>query len=298
MQVRTDLAMEAHKLWQESAEDTTELPGVKAQTRRLRGLEVTTVEILDKQGEEALGKPPGSYVTLELEPRRLREAAYQQRAVRLLTEQLRSLLQLRTGESVLVVGLGNTAVTPDAVGPRVLDHLLVTRHLTDRSAFSALRPVCALSPGVLGVTGLESAEIVRGVVERVRPSRIIAADALVSREPNRVCTTVQMADTGIVPGSGIANSRAAFNAQTLGVPVIAVGVPTVVDARTLCSDLLQHAGAPERVPTELLPAPGLMVTPRDIDPAINRIAALVGTAVNQALHDNLRPSELQALTYA
>jgi len=292
MQIRTDLALEAHKLWQESADDTTELPGVRARTQRSRGLELTTVEILDAQGQQALGKPPGRYITLELSLRRLQEERYRCSAARALAEQLRGLLALQNGESVLAVGLGNAAVTPDAVGPRVLEHLLVTRHLE----LAALRPVCALTPGVLGSTGLESAEIVRGVVERMHPARVIVADALVSREPNRVCSTVQLADTGIIPGSGVANSRAAFNAETLGVPVIAVGVPTVVDARTLCTDLLHRSGSAERLPPELLPEPGLMVTPRDIDSAVRRIAALIGTAVNQALHENLRPDELQSLT--
>ncbi len=290
MQIRTDLALEAHQLWQESAGDTTELPGVRASTQRRHGLELTTVEILDQTGQAALGKPPGRYLTLELEPQRLRESSYHRRAVRVLAEQLRGLLDLKEGESVLVVGLGNAAVTPDAVGPRLLDHLLVTRHLP----VAGLRPVCALSPGVLGTTGLESAEIVRGVVQRVRPDRVVVADALVSREPNRICSTVQLADTGIVPGSGIGNSRAAFNAETLGVPVIALGVPTVVDARTLCFDLLGGAQAD----STLLPDPGWMVTPREIDPAIDRIAALVGTAVNQALQEHIRPEELEALTGA
>ena len=291
-QIRTDLAMEAHKLWQESAETTTELPGVRALTRQHRGLDVTTVQILDHAGEQALGKPAGTYITLELEPQRLRESAYPQRAAQALARQLRRLLRLRPGQSVLVVGLGNAAVTPDAVGPRVLEYLLVTRHLQ----MDALRPVSALSPGVLGATGLESAEIVRGVVERVRPARVVVADALVSRDPNRMCSTVQLADTGIVPGSGVSNSRAAFNAETLGVPVVAVGVPTVVEARTLCADLLEQAGALGRLPDSLLPAPGLMVTPRDVDSAMTRIAALVGTAINQALHSNLSPAELQSLT--
>jgi len=286
-QIRTDLAMEAHQLWQESAAETTELPGVRAATRQRRGLTLTTVEILDRTGQEALGKPPGTYVTLELEPTRLRESAYRLKAVEVLAEQLAALLRLKAGESILVVGLGNAAVTPDAVGPRLVTQLLITRHL----GLESLRPVSAVAPGVLGSTGLESAEIVRGVVERSRPARILVVDALVSREPNRIGSTVQLADTGIVPGSGIGNHRAAFNAETLGVPVIALGVPTVVDARSLCIDLLDGAAAE---PT-LLPDPGWMVTPRDIDPVIDRIAGLCAAAVNRALHPQLQPDELEAL---
>ena len=291
MDIRTDLAMEAHRLWQESAGETTALPGVRARTQPHRGMTLTTVEILDRTGEAALGKPPGRYETLELEPGCLRESAGRRRAAGVLAGRLRALLRLRPGETVLVVGLGNAAVTPDAVGPRVVERLLVTRHLEGLP----LRPVCALAPGVLGSTGLESAELVRGVVQRVHPARVVAVDALVSREPNRVCTAVQLADTGIVPGSGVANSRAALNEASLGVPVVALGIPTVVEARTLCVDLLRHTGGAEQAPPELLPGPGLMVTPRDIDPAVTRIAALAAEALNRALHD-LRPGELQALT--
>ena len=287
LQIRTDLALEAHQLWQESADETTELPGVRAVTRQRRGLELTTVEILDQTGQNALGKPPGTYVTLELEPPRLRESAYRRRAVSVLSEQLRAILTLEPGDSVLVVGLGNTAVTPDAVGPRLLDHLLITRHL----AIQALRPVSALAPGVLGTTGLESAEVIRSVVAHTQPRQVLVIDALVSREPNRICSTIQLTDTGIVPGSGIGNHRAALNAKTLGVPVLAIGVPTVVDARTLCVDLLK--GQPSDL--SLLPDAGWMVTPREISPAIDRIAGLLGTAINHALHPQLRIDELEAL---
>ena len=284
-QIRTDLAMEAHKLWQESAETTTELPGVRALTRQHRGLDVTTVQILDHAGEQALGKPAGTYITLELEPQRLRESAYPQRAAQALAGPLRRLLHLRPGQSVLVVGLGNAAVTPDAVGPRVLEYLLVTRHLQ----LDALRPVSALSPGVLGATGLESAEIVRGVVERVRPARVVVADALVSRDPNRMCSTVQLADTGIVPGSGVGNHRQALDREALGVPVIAVGAPTVVEASTLVMDLLgreDDAG---------LPGAGLFVTPRDVDQKAADLARAIGYGISLALNPQLTVEELELL---
>lgn len=259
-------------------------------TQRRHGLELTSVEILDRVGQEALGKPPGRYLTLELEPQRLRESGYRRRAIQLLAEQLQTLLNLRERDPVLVVGLGNAAVTPDAVGPRLLEHLLVTRHLP----ITSLRPVAGLIPGVLGCTGVESLEVVQGVVERMQPARVLVADALVSREPNRIGTTVQVADTGIVPGSGIGNHRAAMNETTLGVPVIALGVPTVVDARTLCLDLLGSSG--QIAEPTLLPAPGWMVTPREIDPVIDQIATLLGMAVNQALQGHLRPAELEALS--
>ena len=279
MQIRTDLALEAHQLWQQSAQTTTTLPGVRAVTRQQHGFTLTVVEILDDEGQAALGKPPGRYVTLELQPKRLNERSYARRAEICLSEQLRKLLRLEPEQSILVVGLGNSAVTPDAVGPRAVSLMTVTRHLPS----SGLRQVCAIAPGVLGTTGLESLEVVRGIVERVQPSRVLVLDALVSREPGRIGSTVQLADTGIVPGSGIGNHRVAFNEASLGVPVIAVGVPTVVEARTLCHDLLCSCGANPEAAAELLPGVNWVVTPQDMDTIIDRAAELLGRSIDLAL---------------
>lgn len=239
MEKRTDLAVEAHELWRESAGETTQLPGVAAREREIDGVDVTLVEILDDRGEQALHKPRGRYVTLDLGPVRERRPHAFDRTAGVLSVQLRRLLGLTPGAAVLVVGLGNTAVTPDAVGPKTLEHLLVTRHLIRRlpEHFAAFRPVSAVSPGVLGTTGLESAEVVRSVISRVRPDRVIVIDALAAWKPERLCRTVQLSDTGIVPGSGVGNSREAFNHDSLGVPVVSVGVPTVVSARTLAAEL-------------------------------------------------------------
>ena len=284
---RTDLAMEAKEMWQENAGEMTELPGVRARETTSYGMTTTVVEILDKRGARALQKPVGSYVTLELPKGILREPAGFGRAAARLGKELAKMLP-KTG-SVLVAGLGNGAVTPDAVGPWVLNHLVVTRHLS--GMMPQLRSVSAIAPGVLGVTGLESVEVVRGLVERSQPSCVIAVDALASRSLNRVCTTVQLADTGIVPGSGVGNRRAAFDQDTLGVPVIGVGVPTVVEATTLLEDVLQEkTGVSSRIGDFC--DPSMVVTPKDIDARVARIARFLGYGISLGLHRDLSVEDI------
>ena len=293
MAKRTDLAMEARELWQEQAGQTTKLPGVAARERETEGVAVTTVQILDEQGERALGKPAGTYVTVALEDLQTER----DRAARVLAGELRGLMDLAPEAAVLVVGLGNLAVTPDCVGPKTLDHLLVTRHLIRSmpDSFGGLRPVCALSPGVLGTTGLESAEVVKGVVDRVKPDRVIVVDALASRSPDRVCTTAQLADTGIVPGSGVGNSRQAFDRRSLGVDVVAVGVPTVVDAATLAADLTERSGLRADYEKIAAHSRGLIVTPSQIDQQVERIARTLGLGISLALQPDLSPEEVLSL---
>ncbi len=292
---RTDLALEAQELWKESAEKTTRLPGVRARNRKREGWPITRVEILNDTGAKALGKPVGTYVTVDLTAFRDRREDFFGRAVRALGAELRELLPQEG--TALVVGLGNRAMTPDAVGPQALDHLLVTRHLLRAmpEQFSGLRPVAAVRTGVLATTGLESAELVRGAAETVRPDFIVAVDALAARRMARVCATVQVSDTGIAPGSGVGNRRMALNKESLGVPVFAVGIPTVVDGATLAADLMEEAGVPELDP-EALRGRGqpLMVTPQDIDARVRDLSKVVGYALNWALQ-GLDVDEIDAL---
>ncbi len=292
---RTDLALEAQELWKESAEKTTRLPGVRARNRKREGWPITRVEILNDTGAKALGKPVGTYVTVDLTAFRDRREDFFGRAVRALGAELRELLPQEG--TALVVGLGNRAMTPDAVGPQALDHLLVTRHLLRAmpEQFSGLRPVAAVRTGVLATTGLESAELVRGAAETVRPDFIVAVDALAARRMARVCATVQVSDTGIAPGSGVGNRRMALNEESLGVPVFAVGIPTVVDGATLAADLMEEAGVPELDP-EALRGRGqpLMVTPQDIDARVRDLSKVVGYALNWALQ-GLDVDEIDAL---
>ncbi len=186
-----------------------------------------------------------------------------------------------------MAGLGNRDITPDAVGPHAVENTMVTRHLVQQlpDQFGSFRQVTAVAAGVLGTTGMETQEMIRGVVEQVRPSGVIAVDALASRALNRVCSTVQITDTGIVPGSGVANSRAALNRETLGIPVIAVGVPTVVDAGTLAADVATEAGQKDLDSEALAKFGGsLMGTPRDIDARVADMAKVIGYGINLALH--------------
>ena len=287
---RTDLALEAKELWAESAEKETKLEGVRARDSLREGYQVTTVDILDEQGASSLGKPVGSYVTVQLDALARREEDAFGRAARAIAAELNGLLKLPEEATCLVVGLGNRAITPDAIGPGVTDHTMVTRHLVEQvpEHFGSFRPVAALAAGVLGTTGVESGELVKAVAEKIRPGCIIAVEALASRSMDRVCTTVQLANTGIVPGSGVGNHRAALNRETLGVPVIAVGVPTVVDAGTLAADILAEAGQEGLDPEALAGAgDGLMVTPRDIDQRVADLVKVIGYGINLALQPGL-----------
>ena len=292
---RTDLALEARELWQESAGKTTRLTGVKAVKRKQEGYPVTRVDILDSRGEEALGKPRGSYLTVDLTTFWQRKSDFFQRAVRAVGTPLKELLP--TEGPVLVVGLGNRAMTPDAVGPLAADHVLVTRHLISAMPrqFSGFRPVSVLRSGVLGTTGVESAEAVRGLASEVKPACVIAVDALASRRVGRVCAAVQLSDTGIIPGSGVGNHRHPLNAETLGIPVIAIGVPTVVDSATLAADLLEETGVTDYDEEKLRTSrQNLMVTPRDIDQQVRDLGKVIGYGINWALQD-LDIDEMNAL---
>ena len=273
MAIRTDLAVEEHALWAQSAGAQTELPGVRAAQREVRGVGIHTVRILDDEGARQLHKPVGTYVTLETDPLRRREPSGFARTVQVMAAELGKLLD-RT-KRTLVVGLGNAAVTPDAVGPLTLRSLIVTRHLPVLTQHGGFCDLSALEPGVLGTTGMESAETVRAVAGAMQPEQIVVVDALAAAEPARICASIQLTDTGIVPGSGVGNSRAAFSRETLGAPVVAIGVPTVVDAQTL-------------LPEGQTCAPGLIVTPRDIDARVRETAQVIGYALDLALHRGLR----------
>ncbi len=288
---RTDLALEAHELLGSAPE------GVDCRETWQRGFPLTTVRVENAAGAEALGKPVGVYHTLDLTGVNRREEGAFPRAVGALAELLRPLLPAE-GEAVMVVGLGNRAITPDAVGPKAADRTLVTRHLIGMAPehFGSFRPVSALAAGVLGTTGVESGEIVKAVADQIHPKAIVAIDALAARRVERLCATVQVCDAGIAPGSGVGNHRFALNRESMGVPVIAVGVPTVVDGATLCADLLEETGR-QAVPDDLSQAPGakLMVTPRDIDQRVEDMAKVIGYGVSLALQPGLDLEDLEAL---
>lgn len=288
--IRTDLAMESHQLWRETAGETTFLPGVTVQEEEQEGFSVTRVSILDQEGEDALGKPRGTYLTLDASSLWQREEDVFCRAARAVASLLEPLLPQEG--AVLAAGLGNPSMTADALGPRMLDHLLVTRHLRD--VLPGLRSVAGLGAGVLGSTGMEAAEWIRGAADHVEPAAVIVVDALAARSLDRLCSSIQISDTGLIPGSGIGNHRAALNREELGVPVISVGVPTVVSVETAAKDLLAQAGGDE----EKLPAlqgQGLFVTPDNIDMKIRELAKVIGYGLDLALQPGLEMEDLEAL---
>ena len=288
----TDLAVEAKELWQQSASEQTKLEGVQARSGSREGFEVDTVQVLDERGEQALDKPVGTYITITLDGLKQREEDAFGRAARAIAQELKGLLGgLPADAPVLVAGLGNRAITPDAIGPLVHEYTMVTRHLVEQvpEHFGAFRPVASLSAGVLGTTGVESGSLIRAVCDEIKPACVIAVDALASRSLHRVCRTVQLADTGIVPGSGVGNHRKALNKETLGIPVIAVGVPTVVDGATLAMDLLGQ----EELPKLAQGVENLMVTPRDIDAQVADLSKVIGFGIDLALHEGLSVEEVE-----
>lgn len=308
---RTDLALEAH---QAAGGPAARLPGVRFEEERDGELTVSRVTILDEAGAAAMGKPPGRYLTLEARGLLQRATGLQEQVARRLAAELRALLP-GPDAKVFVVGLGNWKATPDALGPKVVARLMVTRHLDDyvpADLRGGLGSLCALAPGVLGITGLETVEIVEGIVRRVQPDAVVAVDALAARSIARILTTVQLSDAGINPGSGVGNHRRAITRDTLGVPVVAIGVPTVVHAFTIAMDtldllvqrlrsthpfysFLDRLGGSEKqqvVQEALHPYVGdLMVTPKEIDLLVDDLAGVLAAGINAAVHPRVARQE-------
>lgn len=289
MAFRTDLAVEAI----ENHKSAAALPHVRQSDRTFEGFAVHEVRILSEDAAREIGKPQGRYLTLELDALIRREEDAFPRACKALSTLLRELLPRPNDGPVLIAGLGNRMITPDAIGPQTADHVIATRHLVAQSPaiFADWRPVSALAPGVLGQTGVETGEVICGVLDRVRPAAVIAVDALAAGRLSRLLRTVQLADTGITPGAGVGNARTALNEETLGVPVIAVGVPTVVDGATLAHEISSQLGQPACEALDDLSQP-VMITTRDIDREVADISRMIGYAVNMALHPHLSVADI------
>lgn len=294
MNFRTDLALEKRESLGEETPN-----GVSCETEEYETATVTTITVENETGERALGKPKGKYITLEVTPF-MKNAGLSDERIEIFSKKLLSLLPQEG--TVLVAGLGNESITPDALGPRCISLLLATRHIKKELAksigFSSLRPVAGIVPGVLGKTGIETAEILEAVAEKINPAALIVIDALASRKLSRLGTTVQLTDTGLSPGSGVGNRGAEISRNTLGIPVIAVGVPTVVDGATMAFDLLEGAGVDTSSflrDADFSKGRLMMVTPKEIDLVIERAAWLISMGINCALQKDMEPEDIAEL---
>ena len=246
--VRTDLALEAHQVIVDH-EGPPEIPGVRVVNEQTDHASISRVSITSDEGARMMGKIRGNYITIESEAFRQHNKEAQEEVAQTVAQEISRFpehIGLAEDACVLVIGLGNWNATPDSVGPKVVGQLMITRHLYEMSPpelRGGLRPLAAMAPGVLGLTGIETAEIVMGVADRIKPDLVICVDALASRSSERVCSTIQLADSGIHPGSGVGNKRMAISRETLGVPVLAIGVPTVVHAVTIAGDASGTVGS-------------------------------------------------------
>ena len=279
-QVRTDLALEAR----ERFEEDVEIRGVEVEETydEQRDIRVTVVRIRTENGAKAMGKPIGTYITLEAPRMSEPDEEYHREVSEQLAGYLKQLLDVKNEKSVLVVGLGNREVTPDALGPEAVNHLRVTRHVVreyGKAAFARekVQLVSTIVPGVMAQTGMETLEIVRGIVAETKPDQVVVIDALAARSSKRLNRTIQISDAGIQPGSGVGNHRNSLTRETIGIPVLAIGVPTVVDAATIVYDA---TGDRSSVPPGLN---GMFVTPKNVDEMIRRLSFTVSEALNLAL---------------
>ena len=306
---RTDLALERRDIYQK-VNNLKQIDGIKSTEEEINEkLKVTRVEILNKNGEKAIGKPVGNYVTIDAKKLKLAEDEDIQKASEVVTKELKKIIDIHTDKQgdILVVGLGNIYVTPDALGPKVINEIDVTRHIIKylpQYVDEGTRPVSAISPGVLGTTGIETVEILKGIVDNIHPKLLIVIDALASRSIDRISSTIQISDTGIVPGAGVGNTRQEISQTTLGIPVIALGIPTVVELATLVSDgidifidrlqekaesneylnKLQQNDKYEEVKEALNVGDyNMIVTPKEIDDLIENMKDIVARGINFAV---------------
>jgi len=294
--IRSDIASEIVK-----AKNLSENDGIIFKEYETDGIKITDVSISDSSAEQKTGKPQGEYITVETDGAFSSDGIFTN-AINAISDEIKRFTGDGLEKSALIVGLGNISLTADALGVLTAEEIIVTRHIKSNlpKIFSSmqLRETSVFIPGVLGKTGTESAETVKAIAETVKPDFIIVIDALASRHTDRLCSTVQISNTGICPGSGVGNARAGINKNTVGVPVISVGIPTVVDAVTLAGDIFSDVceNDDEKIKSVLSKSEkNMIVTPRDIDVIIKKSAHLLSTALNKALHGDLSQEEINAL---
>lgn len=307
---RTDLADERRDLYKKANKIENEVDGIEAEEEQITDkIKVTRVKITNEQGEQAIGKKQGNYITIDIQKMNIITEEEALKASETLANELRKLVEnkIQSKEDVLIVGLGNEEVTPDALGPNVVKDIEVTRHIINylpQYIDENARPVSAIAPGVLGTTGIETLEVIKGVVDNIKPKLLIVIDALASRSMERISSTIQLSDTGIVPGAGVGNTRKELTENTLGIPVIALGIPTVVETAVVVNDALdlfieklqQEANSNdylnqlkeednyEQIKEALLPKDfNFIVTPKEIDELILNMSEVVARGINMSM---------------
>lgn len=308
---RTDLALERRDLYNKAHNIENDIDGIETEEENVdENISVSRVKVTNEKGEEAIGKKKGNYITIDVKNLKIANEEEIQKTSEVVTKELKTLLAKHVAEkdSILVVGLGNIYVTPDSLGPKVINEVDITRHLLEympEVLDENTREVSAISPGVLGTTGIETMEILKGIIDNVKPKSVIIIDALASRNIERISSSVQLADTGIVPGAGVGNARKELTESTLGIPVIAMGIPTVVEAATIAADSLtlfikkaQEKGESNdflnrlqeedkyQIIKEILTPEeyNFIVTPKEIDSLIEKMKDIVARGINFAIN--------------
>lgn len=307
---RTDLASERRDIYQKANNVEGQINGVESEQEEIdENLRVERVKITNEEGEKAIGKPVGTYVTVDIKGLKIAQEEELEKAATVVSRELVKIIDNhidKQGE-ILVVGLGNIYVTPDSLGPKVINDIEVTRHIINylpQYVEEGTRMVSAISPGVLGTTGIETVEILKGIVDNINPKLLIVIDALASRSIERISSTVQISDTGIVPGAGVGNTRSEISKNSLGIPVVAIGIPTVVETAVLVNDSLdlfieklqdeaksndylnrlKEEDNYEEIKEALIPKEyNLIVTPKEIDELIENMTKIVATGINQSV---------------
>jgi len=306
---RTDLADERNEIYKKNNNIDSNVDGIEVEEENVDNIKIGRVNIVNENGEKAIGKPKGTYITLDIKNIKTIQTEQIEKVAEVLSNELRNIIgkHIADTEDILVVGLGNIYVTPDALGPKVVPEIEVTRHILQympKAMPEDTRPVSAVSPGVLGITGIETMEILKGIVDNIKPKMLIVIDALASRNIERISSSIQISDTGIVPGAGVNNTRKEISIQTLGIPVIALGIPTVVDLASITNDCidifignLQEKAMSNDALNELKAKDNyeeikealnvgeynMIVTPKEIDELIENMKEIVARGINLAL---------------
>lgn len=306
---RTDMAVERNEIYKKQNSLAEGIDGIENANKIIKDIEISKVKITNENGANALGKPVGNYITLDVKEIKNADEEKIEEIAEILADELRTVIgeHVSDTDDILVVGLGNRYVTPDALGPKVVPEIEVTRHILEympKIMPEDTRPVSAISPGVLGITGIETMEILNGIVQNIKPKMLIVIDALATRKLERISSSIQIADTGIVPGAGVNNARKEISINTLGIPVIAIGIPTVVDLATITNDCinifienlqqkamsnstlneLKEKDNYEEIKEALIPKDyNMIVTPKEIDKLIDNMSEIVARGINKSL---------------